>query len=353
MKQINDLYRKLEVCGNDDDRLETLFDLATEFLNFDEKRVLQTAEDIKALAEHMDSNLGRAYYHSTLGRVFFKKSQFAECETEFNKALDLSLLTTDLITQAMCYDSLGILYTFQNSYQEALNFCYKALAIYEQVPGLVSKRFKTVCHNNIGATLKTLYRWDEAETHFLEGLSLEVDEPDKRMHCNLLSNLSTIKIYQKRYDDGLAIAQKASEGFKLLQHKNGEVNAIVLFGQCYLGKGEYATALTHYLAALKRLKEVDHKTVEILALRGIGEVYMKMEAYQEAQKYLQQAIELAKEIGDEHEAIEACLILGQNYQLLNNPDEATKAYEMGLGISKNHGVDPMIELFNKHIAVTS
>jgi len=139
------IYEELEQCTDDHRRLDLLFNLATDFLNFDEKRCLQVAEDINVLAEKLDSNLGRSYYHSSLGRVFFKKSQFAEASAAFNKALEMAMLTDDLKIQGICLDTLGVVYTQQNKCAKAIEVSTRALHIFEQLPN--TTRLQVVCYN--------------------------------------------------------------------------------------------------------------------------------------------------------------------------------------------------------------
>lgn len=71
MQRANELYAEIEQCTDDDKKLVLLFDLATCLLNFDEHRTREVTKELGALAEKIDSNVGRSYYHSAKGRLFF------------------------------------------------------------------------------------------------------------------------------------------------------------------------------------------------------------------------------------------------------------------------------------------
>jgi tetratricopeptide (TPR) repeat protein len=333
MHDIKQLYERLEVAADDLERIHIYFDIATVLLNRDEKRALEYADTIKGLAEKIDSDLGRSYYHATKGRVLYRKSRYAEAEVEFQKALDLSLLTTDLLMQAISYDSMGVVYVPQHKHELALESAFKALGVYEQMNTEAAGWQKVVCYNNIGVAYKNMHELEKAEQYFLKGLVLAEDEPDERMKCNLLTNLSEIRVLQGNYAEGMKGSTQAIEGFKRLNHKVGEVHAMVYLAHCQLGLGEFALALQGYLAALKKLKEVDNKTMEIQALRGLGNVYMEMDAAAEATKHYQKALAIAQST-DEKETCKTWLALAQAYISTHNRPAAEDALNQGIALAQ-------------------
>ncbi len=334
MLNVNQLYEQLETCAANEERLEVLFNIATSLLNFDKKRVMEVADEILALAERLDNNLGRTYYHATRGRVLFKQALYAECELAFQESLQMALLTTDPLAQGMCYDSLGVLYSFQYRYPEALEASYKALAIYSELTDITAAKFTVVCYNNLGATYKSMDELDKAMEMYERGLDKAKECNEERIKYSIMNNLANIEVLRLNYDVALQYAHKALEGFKLANHKNGQSNALVISGHCYLGKGEFAVAMKHFLSALKMLKEIDYKTVEIGALWGMGNVYMKMEAIEQAIQYYKKALALAQQIGDDIEACEVYALLGQAYLALNQPDKAKEAFDAGIDIAQ-------------------
>lgn len=337
MHDIKQLYDRLDIAADDEERLHIYFDIATVFLNRDEKRVLEYAQKLNETAERIDSNLGRCFYHATMGRVLYRKALYAEAEAEFQKALDLSLLTTDLLMQAISYDSMGVVYVPQHKHEQALQSAFKALAVYEQMDTEAAQWQKVVCYNNIGVAYKNMHQLDLAEANFLKGLALAEHEPDDRMKCNLLSNICEIKILQGKYDEGIACVLPSIEGFKKLNHKVGEVHAIVYAGHCYLGKGEFAVALQYYIDALKKLKDLDHKTIETQAQRGLGDVYVAMQAFAEAIQHYQKALQLATAIPDYKEMCNVYLCLGKAHQSLGQLAKSEVAYNQGLELAQSKG----------------
>lgn len=334
MQHINELYQKLETCDDNNRRLDLLFDIATNLLNFDERKVLEVADEIKALADTIDSAIGRSYYFATKGRVLFKKSLYAECEEAFRASLVEALKTDDLVHQAMCYDSMGILHTFRYQHEEALEACHKALNTYLKMPGRTSSRYLGVCYNNIGATYQRLYDLDEAYRYFMMGLEAESIMEDRRIKFNILNNLCLTLVRQGMYDEGMAYIVEAVAGFKKLQHKNGEVHAMVLQAHCHLGKGDYAIAMAQYLNALKILKEIVHKPIEIHALRGLAQIYMKWDAVNDAISYYKKALSISESIDDDFESCETLKQMGEAYMLIGESDKAENFYAQGLEIAK-------------------
>lgn len=345
MLDIKVLYERLEVCDNDKERLHIIFDIATYFLNTNEQRTQEMAEELHTIAERIDSNLGRCYYHSTVGRMLYRKSEYDGASEAFMRALDLSLLTPDLLMQAICYDSLVVVHGPQNRYDLALENSYKALALYEQIPGKASMWQKSTCYNNIGIAYKNLNRLDEAEESYLKGLAITDIEPNDRIRNIILNNLCQVKIAQGKFDEGMSYGQTALEGFKTLNHKVGESHALIYLAHCRLGQGDYATALQGYIAVLKLLKEIDNKTAEIEALKGLGNVYSQMVAYEEAISYYQKALNIAPDKGNEAEICSTYLCLAKAYAAQGQVDKALEAIQAGTLIAQSYQLNHLLPVF--------
>ncbi len=343
MLDIKVLYNRLEKSGSDEERMHINFDIATYFLNTNEQRTLEYAEQIKAIAEKLDSNLGRCYYHSTLGRVNYRKSNFNEAAVDFQLALKLSLLTDDKLTQAICYDSLVVVFGPQNRYDLALENSLQALALYEQIEGLASQWQKAVCYNNIGIALKNLERIDEAEDSYLKGLQLADEYDNPRIKFITMNNLALIKITQEEYNDGLSYTNKAIPGFKKLNHKFGESFATIYQAHCQLGLGDYAEALQTYIAAAKVLKDIDNKGAEVELYNGMGKVYLKLQAYNEALSNFNKALEFAIITNECRDLCEAYLNIGKAYQGLSMQPEANEAIGKGIKLATENNLTVLLK----------
>ncbi len=304
MKKVKEVYEALEVCTDDGQRLNLLFSLATHLLNFDDKRSLEVAEQIRELSEQIGSHLGRSYYHSAKARVFYKRSLFYEATDEFQKALDAAMLSSNLTQQAICLDSLGIAFRFQKRYRESEDCSLKALQILNSLEKSIG--YTATCYNNLGSLYQDQEEYDKATECFNKGLAIAQQHHDERMAANLLNNLSGIGILTHQYTEGLAYANQALSIFKSMNHKHGEVHATVLMGLCYLRLGNHATAMDCFLSGLKQLKNVDHKLIEVQAYKGLGEVYAALLAYPEANKNYSKAIAIGIKA---HDYGEVCTIL--------------------------------------------
>lgn len=350
INEVNDLYQALETTTDIDERLRIMFDIATNLLNFSQSRALGVAEEIRVLAEKEDHDLGRMYYHSTLGRLHFKKSEYQKCEVEFKKALECSLRTNSLLDKAMCYDSLGILNSFLNRYHDAIEDCLKALAIYHQIDTNPSHRYQVVCHNNLGVAYRKLYIFDKAEEHFLKGMKLVEKKEVGTMRFTLLNNLARAWFQSGMYDKGYKLANEALTGFKQNDHKSGEANCMVTIAQYYLLTGKYALSLINFLNALKLLKTIDNKPTEIAAYRGLGEVYLIMEAYNEALKHLQTAHDLATKAGDDQMLCEVYLTQAKVFEAQQNTEKAAELYNQGISLCRKRNLLNLLAIFENKCA---
>jgi len=326
LDDVKALYKELESCTDNDERLRIMFDIATSLLNFDQKRALEVADEIKAFADKIDNNIGRVYYHSTKGRVFFKKTKYHECELEFKEALRISLLTDKLLEQAMCHDSLGVLCTYLNRHDEALSACQAALAVYKQINTRPSFRYQVVCYNNIGVTYRKMYQSEKALEAFVCALQLLDEFEVGTMRYTVLNNVAKIKLANGQSEEAFALANQAMQGFKSSKHKNGMANAGVTIANYYLNAGNFATAHTQFLSVLKLLKAIDNRLAEIAAYIGLGDAYVKMEAFEQAHQHFEKAQALAMSAADDQELCEVYMAQAQAYIAQERKDLAQAKY---------------------------
>lgn len=334
MDAIKETYEALELCTDDDKRLKLLFNLATGLLNFDNKRSMEVAEEISALAERMDSNLGRSYCHTAKARVYYKRAQYSDAMAEFEKASETAMLTTDRTHQAICLDSLGIAFRYQKRFKESEACSLKALEILKELS--TSSAYMGICYNNLGCLYKDLEDYGKATETYKEGLKVALASKDYQMAYNLLNNLGGMAITLGNFADGLDYAQQALTGFQKIKHKHGEVHAMVFVGHCLLGLGHYAKAMEKYLTCIKLLKNVDNKLIEIQAYKGLGDVYARMLAYNEANLHYTKALDVSQLIGDHDETCELLLCIGNANFALNKIPEAIEAFNMGIALANKN-----------------
>lgn len=323
MISANEIYAEIEQCTDDTKKLVLLFDLATSLLNFDERRTQEVAEELGELAERLDDNTGRSYYHSTKGRLLYRKSLFNEANREFELACERAMLTDNVVNQATCLDSLGIGYRMQGEYEKSLEVINKALEIFKTVPTAIN--YQSVCYNNMGATYKSMNELDKAKDMFEQGIVMAKLANEERMESNLYNNLAAISIMAEKHDEGAVYATMALNGFRKINHKHGKVHALVFLGHCILGKGSYAEALQHYFSCIKLLRHVDHKVVEIQVYKGIGKVYVKMQANNEAMKNFEKALAVCADIHNYYETADIYLLVADIY-LAENEHQLAQQY---------------------------
>lgn len=332
MKRANEIYAELEAGVGDERRLRLLFELATELLNFDIGRSQEVSEQLGAFANEIDSNLGRSFYHSSKARLLYKQSRFKEAVKEFQLASDMAMLSSDVLQQAVSLDSLGIAFRFQKKFKESEEASLRAIEILEAVAP--THQYKCIFHNNLGSLYKDLEDWEKAEQQYQTGLGIATACGDERMASNLLNNLSAIGLLTHNYPDATKYAEQALAGFKKLNHKHGEVHALVFVGHGLFGQGNYGMAMEHYLSALKLLKNVDHKLIEAQAYKGLGNVYGKMLAFDDAIKYYQKASDICLSVEDHKEACEIYITAATMYHIAGQTNKAAdylrKAYRIAI-----------------------
>jgi len=142
-----------------------------------------------------------------------------------------------------------------------------------------------------------------AEKTYLLALNLAEADNDSRLQANILNNLAAINIMQNNHQEAIKYVQKSLPIFRSINHKNGEVHALVFVAHCNFA----------------------HKPIEAQAYKGLGDVYHKLEAYPEALKYYQKALTIAISIEDHHDVCDLYMSLSNTYLKMDNEAAAKKA----------------------------
>lgn len=167
-----------------------------------------------------------------------------------------------------------------------------------------------ILQNDLGIFYRIKDRLDLAIHHFKLAIELK---PDYAVAKN---NLGEVYLQKKEWDTAIAVFKELSENL-LYATPHYPLNNL---GYAYYNKGDFTTAETYYLKALKIRSDF------LPSLLGLGKTYIAMGNGPEAVAKLEKAVSMAPLAAEIH------FFLGQAYHLNQQDPEALSAYEQAAAV---------------------
>ncbi|MCX6311281.1 MAG: tetratricopeptide repeat protein [Bacteroidetes bacterium] len=232
------------------------------------------------------ANVKSGIYESafSLGNIFLDLG-------DYTKALEMKFVALNVADSmqsqkktSLCYNSIGIIYWYQNNNTKALEYYKKALAIQQQQKDSTGISGSL---NNIGIVYKVLGDTSTALKYYKQALEYENPRTNKKGISNTFNNLGTLYQSEKDYD----------------------------------------RALKYYLLSLDLRREINNRIGVSTSLANIGALYLEMKDLPKAEQYELEALGISKEIGDLVGVEEICETLSEVYSKKNDGMKALKFYK--------------------------
>ena len=289
-------------------------------------------------------------------------------------ALTLSIQAKDVYQEAKAMSTLGVVYTLLGDYQQALNYCRKALAIDEELGSSagMARDFGNlgIIYQNLGdyslaveyhnqalainreigakdgiagnsSNLGTVYRrmgnYDSSMAYFLEALSICEELEDTSFICMLNGNIGNLYYSLGSYDKALEYLSEAVAGSNQRGEKARAARFTANIGSVYISLGQHNQSLEFYLKALAMQEEEENKT-DVATLEGnIGIAYAELGSYHKALEYFMKALVTHQELGQKSSIALLLGNIGNVYTLLGNYDVALDYYTRALVANEELG----------------
>jgi tetratricopeptide (TPR) repeat protein len=253
---------------------------------------------------------------------------------QYDKALDY-LLKSQVIAEKNKEWSLAgdnalnigtIYYVVHSNYQRSLAYYLQALEFFERTnnqKGIAS------AFSGLGITYTHEKKFDQALETLFKSLSIYKELGEVREIPKIEVNIGTSYKEMKNYDKALEYLFLAVQKFEKTENKRGKAHALYVIGDTYRIFRKYDKALATTKQALALNEESNHKNSITECLIQLGVTYKDMERYNEAEIQLTKAAAVAHEI-NKPESISIA------YQHLASIYETREDYEKAFSYLKLH-----------------
>ena len=278
----------------DSTEADCLFELSRCYIGIYPEKALNYANQSLAISEQIKYKKGIGNAYNNIGVLYSNQGNYSDALKNHNAALKIREEIEDKKGMAGSYNNIGLIYSEQGNYINALEKYIAALKINE---ALGNKKWVAKNYANIGNLYTAQGNYALALEYLLKALKINEESGEVSSIINNYSNIGIIYTDQGKYSEALKFQLKSLEMAKKSGHKLSMAGAYINIGENYLFQGNYAEALINSMAALKIFEEVGSNNGIAYSCNNIGKIYINQKKYKNASEFLKRGLLLSKEIG--------------------------------------------------------
>jgi len=278
------------------------------------------------------------------GEIFYAAENYAKAQKYYHEFLKRKGQKKNEATGGS-YCNLGLISQSLGSYEQAIQYHFKALEIYRVIHGEINKNTANT-YNNLGMTFRSMAQYDEAEEYHLKALKIRKTlygekHHDIAMSYNNLGNLySNLQQFEESEECHLA-ALKIRESIYGEMHPDTAMSCTNLGGTCYFLK-KYQQGMEYCQRGLAINKAVhgENHSSTANAHNNIGAIYQAWRQYKESKEHRLKTLMIRRAIyGETHSETgqaycncgDVCLLLDERQEAENYLLKAVKVLTATLG----------------------
>lgn len=336
MSKVKELYLALEKASSTEEQVELYRLLSEEFVNFDPQRCKECIESMLDLSRQGQYDYGLAQGYNSMGRMYYKKSNYDEASDNFSLAFTYAQQIGNEKLQVQVLDALGMVWWSKGDFEESEKHLKRALDIIDN--GGVDEVFKGNIYNNLGNNYERRGDFRQAEHYYKLAMKYLENGDQVRMLANIQGNLAVILSHQKRFAEALEMFQSCLPIFIQFNHQLGEAHTQVNIGRCHTRLKNYAEAVDSFSKAIRTFKKLKNQKAEADAYHGLAEVYLALGGFEESLDNLRKGKRIFEEVGYPIGVVKALSLMGEVHLGAGSYEKAVEVLSEGLSISRETGM---------------
>jgi adenylate cyclase len=236
-------------------------------------------------------------------------------------SLSNSMKNDTLIAKGL--NSIGYIYFILGKYNDAIDYLFKALKIFES--SSLDKN-KIQCLQYIGIAYNEQGMYDKAMAYSKQAMDIAKSIHDNYSTAVSMTMIGSIYYSQSNNDMALDYFQQALNIMEESHDKQGISDALNNVALIYEKQKKFDKALEMHLRSLKLAIELQDKRGAAASYHNIGMVYYSLEKYNTAILYLDSCINFAKEADDKFYIKESYNTLSELYAKMGKYDLAYQTH---------------------------
>ncbi|CAN5605674.1 hypothetical protein BH10CHL1_BH10CHL1_03310 [soil metagenome] len=188
----------------------------------------------------------------------------------------------------------------------------------------------------VGAILKLIGRWNEAEAAYQQALAL-VEPLDRDAAARAALALGVLQQSRGDFPGALQWLRQAQAHFQPLDNAVQVSTVLVEIANVYFMQGDYRNARRNLEDGLQRAQQQQQQAIVAVALHRLGSVEYAQGQYVDAQHYAEQSLTLYQTLGDKAGMANALNNLGNIARITGNYETAQAHREASLRLRRAIG----------------
>ncbi|MEZ4888484.1 MAG: CHAT domain-containing protein [Chitinophagales bacterium] len=297
----------------------------------------------KALSTAKKTNLlvPLPFIYNSTGLYYSYTANFDKAIEHFNLAIEAEVNVSGKISSIAYHTNIAACYRKNGDYEEALNYCYKALNILNQNDDQDSDK-RAVVFALLGSSYIYKTQFDKGLIYCQRALELWTSIFGEK-HPNIASvsdKMAFAYFYQKRYDEALPFYEKSLEIYQFNDENSLQTGcAHQRLGRCLFKKGDNEVAFSHYLKSKVLLERIKYSPFHLISTYTYMADYERVkEDFESSLQYFQKGIILLLENFSKEDVyslpeIESCYSSQKLFKIIYN--KAATFYEKYQKSGKN------------------
>ena len=267
-------------------------------------------------------------WHSLLGGVFFRISDYQRAKHHFEAAL-MQTEPSDLRERGLVFGNLGIMHRYLREYAKALEYQQEGLKIAKKL----GDKWGELSHTgNIGVLLNDMGKPRRAARFLKKALNLSQRLGDMRSMASLLGDIGAAYAGMGNRAAEITCLRRALLIAEEIGDKVGEANYHNNLGVSYSELGDNESAMDHHRRSLAIFRTLRNKQGEAGTLGNCGKCLCGLGRTREAIECLGESLRVADEVGDRVQKGASLATLGLAHEIARDFSKAEECYAQAIGV---------------------
>lgn len=285
----------------------------------DQPLSIELAIQARELSMKVNYESGLAYSYKNIGVINYYKGDFFKSLENYKQALNIFLSIKENVGISNMYSNIGVIYYQQADYVKALENHLLSLKYAEQAKDKL--RILTALNNVGGVYYIKPATYDKALEYYFRALPLSEELGNTNNMGAISVNIGNIYFNKRMDKEALEYFNKSLIAYG---KSDGSQNSYIALGKLYLREGNYDNALNSLKKALSISDDLKDDLSKVQTLYVYGNLFVARGNYPTALTYYTEAAKIAAAMPPNDDTKDLYEAMAETYNKTSNYHEAFK-----------------------------
>lgn len=232
--------------------------------------------------EELASEKKKATIYNGLGKAYSELRNYQKAFEYLNEAYSIYRKSNDEINQAKLLNDIGLFLKRNNKLRDAHGYFQKANLL---ISNSTDMRISPIVLLNLGASLNSLERYDEAEPVLRKSYDLSTRQNYILNKSLCLSEIGVIHKARKKFEDAIECFKLSNLQIMKTVHRETIAKNYQLMGMVYFEEAKTENAVTCFHESINTARAYNHHELIPTSYKYLSELYKKLGDFESAFEY--------------------------------------------------------------------